>query len=120
MVSIFRVQDTAATERRGYSARYYADIKFEEELDTAGFIHVNVPAGTCTEPHAHEKLEELFVALTRVKAIVNGTHFYLESGDLLVVMPNEFHSLEAPESEDAILVAIKFPNLKSDKIRNKH
>ncbi len=115
MVHLFRPKESPEIKKQGYSARYYADIQFSQYLDTAGFIFVTIAAGTETEPHAHEQLQELFVALTPLSMIVDKTQFELVPGDLLLVEPSEFHSIKAPMDNNGKLLAIKCPNLKSDK-----
>ena len=115
MAHIFRIKDTSPTERDGYSARYYADVQFNKRFDTAGFIFVTIPANTETTPHAHESLEEIFVALSPLSMIVNEIQFDLVPGDLLLVEPDEFHSIKADKEGDSSLIAIKCPNLKNDK-----
>lgn len=115
MVRVFRIKDTTPTERSGYSARYYADVQFNKRLDTAGFIFVTIPNNTETVPHAHENLEELFIALSPLSMIVNEIQYDLVPGDLLIVEPNEFHSIKSGKEGDNNLVAIKCPNLKNDK-----
>ena len=115
MVRVFHIKDAAPTGRGGYSARYYADIQFRQHLETAGFIYVSIPACTQTDPHAHEELEELFIVLTPLVIVVDEKEISLSPGDLLMVEPNEFHSIRAPLNEEGKLVAIKCPNLKDDK-----
>jgi quercetin dioxygenase-like cupin family protein len=100
----------------GYTAKYIADIEFQKELQTGGFILVSVAAGTRTEPHRHEKLEEVFVALSNLRMFVDSVEYHLENGDVVLVAPNESHSFEALEDSTARILAIKFPNLKNDKV----
>ncbi len=120
MVRLFTISDIPEIERAGYSVRYYADLKFSQQLNTAGFIFIAIPAGIQTKPHAHEVLQELFIALTPLTMIVDEEQFDLVPGDLLLVDPKEFHSIKASKSEDSKLVAIKCPNMKQDKIDQVH
>ena len=114
MVQIFRATDAEEIVRKGYTARYVADVEFRENLDSGGFIMVNVAAGTKTEPHKHGKLEEVFVILSDMKMYIDLTEYELEKGDVVLVAPNESHSFKAPEHSPASIIAIKFPNLKND------
>ena len=116
MVHIFKASESEEIVKKGYTARYVADVKFRKNLDSGGFIMVNVAAGTKTEPHKHGKLEEVFVILTALKMHIDSTEYELEKGDVVLVAPNESHSFEASEDSSASIIAIKFPNLKSDKI----
>ncbi|MGY5881456.1 MAG: cupin domain-containing protein [Candidatus Thorarchaeota archaeon] len=116
MVQIFRASESEEIRKKGYTARYVADVEFRKELNSGGFILVTVAAGTSTEPHKHEELEEIFVALSDLKMVINSTEYHLESGDVAVVAPNDFHSFEASAHSSANIIAIKFPNLKSDRV----
>ncbi|TFG34558.1 cupin domain-containing protein [Candidatus Thorarchaeota archaeon] len=116
MVDIFRVRNSEFINRNGYAASYYADIQLKRKIDSAGFIFVKIPAFTKTSSHRHEVLEEVFIALNPLKMNVNNTIIDLKIGDIVLVEPNELHSIENNSSEDAMLLAIKIPNLKNDKI----
>jgi len=116
MVKIFKVSDSEEIQKKGYNAKYVADVKFRESLDSGGFILVTVAAGEKTEPHAHGELEEVFVALSGIKMIIDSAEYKLEKGDVALVNPNESHGFEAYADSRASLLAIKFPNLKSDRI----
>lgn len=116
MVQIFKAAQAEAIKKKGYTARYLADVFFKENLDSSGFILVTVAPGSKSEPHKHGKLEEVFVALTALNMYVDSIQYKLEIGDVVLVSPNESHSFEALEQSPASILAIKFPNLKSDKI----
>ena len=100
----------------GYGRKYVADLKFRRNLDTAGFIWVKVPGGMKTDPHLHEKLEEAFVFLDETSMGVGGTVYHVSEGDVIVVEPGELHWFETSEEHDVRFVAVKFPNLKDDKV----
>ncbi|MHA1135696.1 MAG: cupin domain-containing protein [Candidatus Thorarchaeota archaeon] len=116
MVQIFRASESEEIGKKGYTARYVADVEFRNNLDSGGFIMVTVAVGTRTEPHKHGKLEEVFVVLTDLKMYIDSKEYELEKGDVVLVAPNESHSFEASEHSPASLIAIKFPNLKSDRV----
>jgi quercetin dioxygenase-like cupin family protein len=116
MVQIFRASEAEEVDKKGYNARYVADVEFRNKLNTGGFILVTVGAGSRTEPHKHGKLEEIFVALTDLKMHIDSTEYELMKGDVVLVAPFESHSFVASDENPACLLAIKFPNLKSDKI----
>ena len=116
MVQIFRASESEEIGKKGYKARYVADVEFRDNLNSCGFIMVSVAAGSRTEPHLHSKLEEVFVVLTDLKMHIESMEYELEKGDIVVVAPNESHSFEASANSPANLIAIKFPNLKSDRI----
>ncbi|MGY5858374.1 MAG: cupin domain-containing protein [Candidatus Thorarchaeota archaeon] len=116
MVQIFRASESEAIAKKGYTAKYVADVQFRENLDSGGFIMITVAAGTRTEPHKHGKLEEVFVILADLRMHIDSTEYELEKGDVVLVAPDESHSFEAPKHSPASIIAIKFPNLKSDRI----
>jgi len=116
MVQIFKASDAEEIRKKGYIAKYIADVEFRTNLDSGGFILVTVDEGIRTEPHKHEELEELFVVLSDLKMIIDSTEYELEKGDVVLVAPNELHSFEAQKHSSASLIAIKFPNLKNDKV----
>jgi quercetin dioxygenase-like cupin family protein len=116
MVQIFRVSSAEDTTRAGYSAKYVADISFKENLKTGGFILVTIPAGTSTSPHSHGKLEEVFIAWTPLILHIDDELFQLNAGDIALVEPHEKHSFTASSNCESKVLAIKFPNIKDDKI----
>lgn len=116
MVKIFKASDAEEIHKKGYTAKYVADVEFRMSLDTGGFILVTVLAGTKTEPHAHGELEEIFVVLSDMKMIIDSAEYELEKGDVVLVSPNETHSFEAAADSSASVIAIKFPNLKDDRV----
>jgi len=116
MVKIFKASETEEIHKKGYTAKYVADVEFRNSFDTGGFILVRVSAGTKSEPHAHGELEEIFVVLSDMKMKIDSLEYELEKGDVVVVGPNETHSFEAPADSPASMIAIKFPNLKEDRV----
>ena len=107
MVSIYRAHESKPKQRAGYEARYFADISFREPVDSCGMILVTLEPGSNSSPHGHEHLEEVFMALTNIRVKVDEEMIDLEDGDVLVVEPGD---------SPARLLAMKFPNLKDDKI----
>ena len=100
----------------GYGRKYVADIDFQEPLDTAGFIYVKIPHGMITDPHAHALLEEVFIIMNDTKMGIGKSVFSFEEGDIVIVEPGEAHWFIAPNTHDVIVIAIKLPNLKDDKV----
>ncbi|MFW9810103.1 MAG: cupin domain-containing protein [Candidatus Thorarchaeota archaeon] len=116
MVRIYRARDAEPNQRPGYEARYTADIVFKEPVNSCGMILVNLDPGSKSSPHGHRLLEEVFMALTRVRIHVEGETFDLNEGDVAVVDPGEMHSFEVLGEMPARILAMKFPNIKDDKI----
>ncbi len=116
LVIINRIRDAVKVERVGYSASYVSDIEFSSLISSAGFIVVSIPAGKTTKPHAHEHIQEVFVANSQVNIFIDGTQYLLESGDVVLVDPGEFHSFQAPLDSDSSIIAVKVPNIKDDKV----
>ncbi|MCK4568307.1 MAG: hypothetical protein KAU48_13460, partial [Candidatus Thorarchaeota archaeon] len=50
MVKIFKASEADEIHKKGYTAKYVADVEFRKSLDSVGFILVTVSAGTKTEP----------------------------------------------------------------------
>ena len=119
MVRLFRAADAEELARSGYSARYLADVEFRKSIKDAGFIWVTMPAGTVTTPHAHAELEEAFIALTTLTMHIEDRTLRLEPGDIVLVEPREEHSFSASKNSESRVLAIKFPNLKKDKIESR-
>jgi mannose-6-phosphate isomerase-like protein (cupin superfamily) len=79
-------------------------------------ILVTLDPGSKSSPHGHENLEEVFMALTEIRVHVDSETIDLENGDVLVVDPGEMHSFEVVGDIPARMLAMKFPNLKDDKV----
>ncbi len=116
MVKIFKASEAKEIHKKGYTAKYVADVNFRKSLNSGGFILVTVSPGTKSEPHAHSELEEIFVVLSDMKMIIDSIEYELEKGDVVLVGPNEIHSFEAAVDSPASMIAIKFPNLKDDRV----
>jgi quercetin dioxygenase-like cupin family protein len=116
MVRIYRARESEPKQRSGYEARYFADISFREPVDSCGMILVTLEPGSKSAPHGHENLEEVFMALSEIRVQVDQETIELEDGDILVVDPSEIHSFEVVGNTPARLLAMKFPNLKDDKV----
>ena len=116
MVHVFHVDDAEEVVRSGYSARYFADVIFNQRVDSAGFILVTIPSGFQTASHAHVALEEVFFVLTPLEVIVDDTVLSLRTGDLVIIGRNEIHFIQNKAKDEGRLLAIKFPNLKDDKV----
>ncbi len=116
LVKIWRASDVKMIGMAGYGRKYVADVEFKESLKNGGFIYVKIPGGMKTHPHAHGILEEVFIIMNRTKMSVGGQLLDVDHGDVVLVEPGEAHSFETPEGDDVVVIAIKFPNLKDDKI----
>ena len=116
MVKVYKAANSEVVSRAGYSVQYVADIVFCKPVENGGFIFVKIPAGTSTTPHLHEKLEEVFVMTTPVQMQINNDVLDLVEGDVVLVEPGESHSFKTLDNDDAIVIAIKFPNLKDDTV----
>ena len=113
-MKLYRASESQYVSKPGYSANYVANIEFNQSIDNAGVILVKIPEGK-TKPHVHNILEELFVAVSSLKLIVDGDEYQLDEGDTVLVEPGESHSFESPYGKTSFIIAIKFPNLTADK-----
>ena len=116
MVRIYRAKDSVKAGRAGYEASYVADLTFGKSLDSCGLILVDIQENVKTSPHAHEHLEEVFIAMTKIRIFINETQYDLNDGDVVIVETNEAHSFETETNETGRILALKFPNLKDDKV----
>ncbi|MGY5856280.1 MAG: cupin domain-containing protein [Candidatus Thorarchaeota archaeon] len=116
MVRIYKAADSVGATRAGYEASYVADLTFSKSLDSCGVILVDIQENGKSSPHAHEHLEEVFIALTKIRMFINDTRYDLNEGDVAIVAPNEAHSFETEPNETGRILALKFPNLKDDKV----
>jgi quercetin dioxygenase-like cupin family protein len=130
LVKVWRASDAKMIGMAGYGRKYVADVEFKESLKNGGFIYVKIPGGMKTHSHAHEILEEVFIIMNRTKMGVGGQLLDVDEGDVVLVEPGEAHWFETPEGDDAgeahwfetpegddvVVIAIKFPNLKDDKM----
>ncbi len=116
MVRIYRVEDSEKATRGGYEATYVADLTFQKSLDSCGVILVDFETSDRSSPHAHEHLEEVFVALSELSIYVNDIRYDLHEGDVAIVEPGEFHSFERRTNTKGRILALKFPNIKDDKV----
>ena len=116
MVRIYRVEDAERAQRTGYEAAYVADLSFRESLDSCGVILVNIEGSGRTSPHAHEHLEEAFIALSDLFLYIGEERLELKNGDVVIVEPGEEHSFESTIHKPVRVIALKFPNIKDDKI----
>jgi len=116
MVRIFRVDDSEKASRPGYKARYVADLTFRDTLDSCGVILIDIDNKGRSSPHAHGQLEEVFIAVTDVLMYIDNKRYELKSGDVAIVEPKEEHSFETQGDNQGRILALKFPNIKDDKI----
>ena len=116
LVKVWRASDVKMIGMAGYGRKYVADVEFKESLKNGGFIYVKIPGGMKTHPHAHEILEEVFIIMNKTKMGVGDQLLDVDQGDVVLVEPREAHWFETPEGNDVVVIAIKFPNLKDDKM----
>jgi quercetin dioxygenase-like cupin family protein len=116
MVRIYRAGDSEKAIRAGYEAAYVADLTFRRSLDSCGVILVDINPEEKTSPHAHEHLEEVFVAMSAISIYINDIYHELHEGDVVIVDPGETHSFETKGKRSGRILALKFPNIKDDKV----
>jgi quercetin dioxygenase-like cupin family protein len=116
MVKIYRSKDVELVGLASYGRKYVADVTFRAPVETAGVIYVRIPGGHRTEPHSHMSLEEIFVIMNMTRMGINETVYNFEEGDVILVEPGEPHWFETPDEKDVVFIAMKFPNLKNDKV----
>lgn len=117
MVKVYRASEVELKGRAGYGVKYVADIALTNPIESAGFILVRIPPEMKTTPHAHGKLDEAFMIMNPTRMGVDETLFDLDEGDVVLVEPGERHWFETPNGGDVIILAVKLPDLKDDKIK---
>lgn len=117
LVKVWRASDVEMIGLAGYGRKYVADVEFKKPLQNGGFIYVRIPGGMKTDPHAHGTLEEIFIIMNKTKMGVGDQLLDVDEGDVVLVEPGEAHWFETPDGVDVVIIAIKFPNLKDDKIQ---
>ncbi len=116
MVRIYRAKDSVKATRAGYVASYVADLTFQKSIDGCGVILVDIEKNGKSSPHSHEHLEEAFIAMSDIRIFIDDTHYELREGDVVVAEPGEAHSFESMPDKAARILALKFPNIKDDKV----
>jgi len=116
MVRIYKAKDSERVSRAGYVANYVADLKFMSSLESCGVILVEISDIGKSSPHAHEHLEEVFIILSKMMIYINDTPYELDEGDVVIVQPGEEHSFETKNNQSGKIIALKFPNIKDDKV----
>ncbi len=116
MVRIYKAKDSQKVGRAGYEASYVADLIFRQSVDSCGVILVDIQENGKSSPHSHEKLEEVFIAMSEIDIIIDDIRYHLEKGDTVIVEPNEAHSFETASNKSGRILALKFPNIKDDKV----
>jgi mannose-6-phosphate isomerase-like protein (cupin superfamily) len=117
MVKVYRASEVELKDRAGYGVKYVADIALTYPIESAGFILVRIPPEMKTTPHAHGKLDEAFMIMNPTRMGVDETLFDLDEGDVVLVEPGERHWFETPNGGDVVILAVKLPDLKDDKIK---
>lgn len=116
MVRIYRATDSEKIARAGYDARYIADLTFMQSLNSCGVIIVDIESTARSSPHSHSLLEEVFIAVTEIQLYIGDTCYNLNEGDVIIVEPGELHSFQTKTNKSARIIALKFPNIKDDKV----
>jgi mannose-6-phosphate isomerase-like protein (cupin superfamily) len=116
MVKVYKASEVELKGRAGYGVKYVADIALANPIESAGFILVRIPPEMKTTPHAHGKLDEAFMIMNPTRMGVDEILFDLDEGDVVLVEPGERHWFETPNGGDVMILAVKLPNLKDDKI----
>lgn len=80
------------------------------DIDFPGALvqKIKIKAGETAESHYHKKQTEMFYFFDdRWYWIVNGEKIYPKAGDLLVIQPNDKHTVFANSDEDYIYLVFK-------------
>lgn len=116
MVRIYRAKYSVKATRAGYEASYVADLTFRKAIDSCGVILVDIEKNGKSSSHSHEYLEEAFIAMTDIRIFIDDTYHELKEGDIVVAEPGEAHSFETMPDKAGRILALKFPNIKDDKV----
>ncbi len=96
-------------DRGEYSIKRLFDLK------NAGFYETTIPAMQTVPNHYHVNCEEVLYFRGSGQIQVEGVHYDVVAGDFISLEKGEEHTIYAG-TKDLKLIAIKFPNLKEDKV----
>jgi len=115
---IVRYSEIPVEERENgsYSIRRIVDEYSAIFGKNIGVYETVIPVGGKVSRHAHAYLEEILIFLTKAKIEVGGEMKDIGKMDIVVLPPLTMHEIYATD-EEAQLIALKFPNIKDDKIK---
>lgn len=94
-------------EKRGYSKKIFLT---PNDLRSTGNLiqEIKIKSGETVPDHYHKKQTEVFYFLTNNGYwIINGKKQQFESGDMLVIEPNDKHSVINETKEDYLYMVFK-------------
>jgi len=110
--------DEVPDEVRGDGA-YTIKRLFTEELsvspENVGFYQTTILQDSKVAGHHHVNLDEIFYFLTYAKLEIEGKIYNFKPKDMVFLKAGEKHEIYGGE-KGAVLIAIKFPDLKEDKV----
>ncbi|MFX1465195.1 MAG: cupin domain-containing protein [Promethearchaeota archaeon] len=103
-------------DRGGYIRKVLLEHVFKQKdaIRSVWAALVTIPPSGLAQAHFHENVTEIFYFLGEGIFGINDTQYEVNSGDLVIVEPNEAHWVKSGETSLQILV-FKFPNIPEDK-----
>tara|TARA_Y100000310_G_C20168690_1_gene572596 strand:- start:206 stop:568 length:363 start_codon:yes stop_codon:yes gene_type:complete len=80
-----------------------------------GFYQTTIPKGSKVPGHHHAKLDEVFIFLTKARVEIEGSMYHFHPKDMVFLKAGDKHEIFA-DDEDVVLIAIKLPDHKEDKV----
>ncbi len=114
-MKLIRGSEKTEEEREGYSRKVLMEHTFEnEDCKSTWVALVTIPPSGKAQAHFHENVTEIFYFLGKGIININEKLYEVNSGDLVIVEPNEAHWVKSGETSLQIVV-FKFPNIPEDK-----
>jgi len=106
-MKLIRSSERKWEDKQGYSKKIILD---EKDLNHPGALVqlLRIKPKEVVKAHYHKKQMEIFYFLNdNGYFVVNGKRINLESGDVLVIGPNDKHSVVNSSDEDFVYIAFK-------------
>lgn len=106
-MKIIKPEDKNWQDKEGYSKKIFLD---ENDLKTSGALvqEIKIKAGETAENHYHKKQREIFYFLNKNGYwVINGERFEFQVGEILVIEPEDRHTVVNNTKEDYLYLAFK-------------
>jgi mannose-6-phosphate isomerase-like protein (cupin superfamily) len=115
-MKLIRENSKADEDRGGYNRKVLLEHVFKQKdaINSVWAALVTIPPLGVANTHFHENVTEIFYFLGSGALGVNDKEYNVNSGDLVIVAPQEAHWVKAGETPLKIVV-FKLPNIPEDK-----
>ena len=113
-MEIIRRNDVEDIDRGGYSIKRLFTKAFQEAPGDIGFYETTINPGEVCKEQWHQESYEAVYFLTPGAAKLKGEEHTFETGDLVILEPNEKHEWRAT-NQKLVVLALRMPHLIEDK-----